>query len=83
MRIIIFIALCVIISMGCAKIKGMGIDYSRWGDQQIEGFEYKQTLPDGTINEVKFNQQRGGDALAQIVEALADKIPVPPIVPIP
>lgn len=75
--------MAVSVSMGCARIKGLGIDYTRWGDQKIEGFEYVQTLPDGTVNMVKFNQQQGGDAMAQIVKMLTDKIPVPPLVPIP
>ena len=78
-----FVLALIIGSIGCARVKGLGIDYSRWGDQSIEGFEYKQTLPDGTINEVKFNQQQGGDALAEIVKILAGKIPVPPIAPLP
>lgn len=83
MIIRIIVLSLIVVSMGCAKIKGLGIDYTRWGDQKIEGFEYTQTLPDGTVNMVRFNQQQGGDALAQIVKVLADKIPVPPVVPIP
>jgi hypothetical protein len=83
MKVIVGLILIVVVFTGCARIKGLGIDYTRWGDQKIEGFEYIQTLPDGTVNMVKFNQQQGGDAMAQIVKMLTDKIPVPPIVPIP
>ncbi len=67
--------------MGCAKVKGLGFDYTRWGDQNIEGFEFTQTLPDGTVNEIKFNKQKGGEALAEAIKILADKIPVPPVIP--
>ncbi len=80
MRTIIIIGL-VLVFTGCAKIKGLGFDYTRVGDQNIEGFEYRQTLPDGTVNEMSFSKQKGGEAFAEAVKALADKIPTPPIVP--
>ena len=76
--ILSFVLLCG--SMDCAKIKGLGIDYSRLGDQNIEGFEFKQTLPDGTVNYVKFDKEKGGEALVEALKAiqtLAEKIPIP------
>ncbi len=77
----IIVLLLIVISMGCAKIKGLGIDYSRWGDQEIEGFDFTQTLPDGTVNQVKFSKQRGGDALLESIKATKEAIKRIPIAP--
>ncbi len=74
-------SLLVVVSMGCAKIKGLGIDYSRWGDQNIEGFDFTQTLPDGTVNQVKFSKQKGGDALLEALRVANEAIKRIPIVP--
>lgn len=74
-----FMLICV--SMGCARIKGLGFDYSRLGDQNIEGFEYKQTLPDGTVNEMKFSKQKGGDAMIEALKVAEEAIKRIPTIP--
>lgn len=59
---------------GCARVEGMGFKYSRWGDQNIEGFEFTQTLPDGTVNHVSFSKQRGGSALEKALDVAGSAI---------
>ncbi len=80
MRTIIIIGL-VLVFTGCARVKGMGFDYSRWGDQSIEGFNYTETMPDGTIKQLSFSNQKGGEAFAPVMNNLINKIPTPPIRP--
>lgn len=71
----------IICLTSCARIKGMGFDYSRLGDQNIEGFEYTQTLPDGTVNQVKFSKQQGGDALLEALKLTKEAVERIPKIP--
>ena len=74
--ILILSVIALMCFMGCAKVKGMGIEYSRFGDQSIESFEYTQTLPDGTVNHVSFGNQKS-DSLSEAIK----RIPIPQIIP--
>ncbi len=74
MIIRIFILLFIVGSIGCARVsyKNGELNYSRWGDQKLEGFELTKRL-DGTI-EVKFDKQEGGEALIEALNVANEAI---------
>ncbi len=80
-RIFILLFIVASVSMGCAKItyKDGEISYFRLGPQKIDGFKMEKTGTDTLM--VNFSRQEGGESIAEIVKTLADKIPVPPIIP--